>query len=258
MLIDTHTYLYDDAFDNDRHETVCRAINSGVDMMILPNIDIPSIEKMKALHNEFPENTRMAIGLHPTEVGDDWEDAIDVIANELSANNAEYVAVGEIGVDLYWEQIREQEQMMAFERQARMASDSSLPIIIHSRNALPQTLEVLRSLPSIPKCIFHSFGGNANDVRQIERTVPDCVFGINGVVTFKNSGLRDVLPTIGIDRILLETDSPYLTPVPYRGKRNESCYLTYIARTIADSLDIDIQKVAEITSATAKNIFRIN
>ncbi|MDE6311881.1 MAG: TatD family hydrolase [Muribaculaceae bacterium] len=260
MLTDTHTHLYDSAFANEGTngpaDAVRRALNAGVDRLVFPNVDLTTIEPMKRLAAQFPQNITMAIGLHPTEVNpESLEDDIERIQKELSGET-NYVAVGEVGMDLYWSKEYEDAQKQAFDRQCTMAENAGLPVIIHCREALEQTLEVLKSHPNA-RVVFHSFGGSVEDVRKIRALIPDAYFGINGIVTFKNSGLREVLPEIGINRILLETDSPYLAPVPKRGKRNESAYLKYIAECVAGALELTCEEVADRTSKNASEFLGI-
>lgn len=257
MLIDTHTHIYDYAFRDDMSQAITRAIDSGIEVMIFPNIDLESIGPMKTLHSMFPNNTWMAMGLHPTEIKETWEKDLDIVISELRSNLDNYIAIGEVGIDLYWDKSMVSQQMDAFGIQAEIASELDLPVIIHCRDGLNETLQVLSGLDRLPRTIFHSFGGTRDDVDRILALAPDSVFGINGIVTFKNSGLSDTIPHIGLDRIILETDSPYLAPVPHRGKRNESSYLTLIAAKVAEILNVDIKTVADVTSATAKSIFSI-
>ena len=251
-LIDTHTHLYLPEFDSDRTEVMTRAINAGVAQMILPNVDCTTIAPMRRLHEQYPDITHMAMGLHPTEVGERWRDDIKIIATQLKTDD--FVAVGEIGIDLYWDKTYITQQMEAFEMQVEWAAEAGLPVIIHCREGLDQTLEVLDGFRGRVSGVFHSFGGNADDVERI-RQRGDFYFGINGIVTFKNSKLRDVLPAIGAERILLETDAPYLAPVPYRGKRNETAYVAETARMIADALSLDLEEIADVTTCNAKKLF---
>lgn len=251
-LIDTHTHLYLPEFDSDRTEVMTRAINAGVAQMILPNVDCTTIAPMRRLHEQYPDITHMAMGLHPTEVGERWRDDIKTIATQLKTDD--FVAVGEIGIDLYWDKTYITQQMEAFEMQVGWAAEAGLPVIIHCRDGLEQTLEVLDGFRGRVSGVFHSFGGNADDVERI-RQRGDFYFGINGIVTFKNSKLRDVLPAIGAERILLETDAPYLAPVPYRGKRNETAYVAETARMIADALSLDLEEIADVTTGNAKKLF---
>lgn len=211
---------------------------------------------MKNLAGKFPGRITMAMGLHPTELTDNPDAALDIIDEELERHPGLYHAVGEIGIDLYWEPENRDRQMAAFDRQCRLALRHDLPIIIHCRDGLDETLEVLSGLPSMPRGVFHSFGGTAYDIDRIRR-IGDFHFGINGILTFKNSTLPDVLPAIGIDRILLETDSPYLAPVPYRGRRNQSAYLPAIAAAVAAGLNLPPETVASTTSTNTRRLFNI-
>jgi len=255
-LIDTHTHLYLPEFGDESGavEAIDRAVEAGVSHLIFPNVDLTTVEPMCSLHARRPDVTSVAMGLHPTEVGEDWHDKLAEIKGEFQRGD-KFVAVGEIGIDLYWDRTFAEQQMLVLEEQLRWAADLELPVIIHCREGLPQALEVLQAFPQM-RGVMHSFGGSVMDVEAVRRTV-DFYFGINGIVTFKNSTLRTVLPAIGVDRMLLETDSPYLAPVPHRGKRNESSYLPYIAAHVADSMGLDINKVALATSANATHLFNI-
>ena len=257
MLIDTHTHLYLPEFDIDGggEAAVRRALDAGVEHMIFPNVDLTSIEPMRLLHAKFPESTSMAMGLHPTEVGESWRDDLAKVEEELRSHRHDYVAVGEIGIDLYWDKTFAEQQMQVLERQIQWAQEMNLPVIIHCREGLDQTLEVLQEFGS-SRGVMHSFGGTPEDVERI-RSVVDYHFGINGIVTFKNSKLRDTLPAITLDRLLLETDSPYLAPVPHRGKRNESAYIVATASVVAQALGVAPQDVAAATSANARGLFGI-
>ena len=257
MLIDTHTHLYLEEFPDGGSEAVKRAIEAGVGHMIFPNVSVSTIEPMQALHRSFPEVTSMAMGLHPTEVEADFASQLDLVESHL-ADAAGYVAVGEIGMDLYWEQKFRSEQMEALNRQLDWAEKLSLPVIIHCREALAPTLEVLESHRGV-RGVFHSFGGSESDVEEIRRRIGDhFYFGINGILTFKNSSLKSVLPAITPDRILLETDSPYLAPVPHRGKRNESAYMIHTAAVAADALGLTKEALAAVTTANASELFKLS
>lgn len=256
MFTDTHTHLYDRSFGNECAEAVRRALAAGVQRMILPNVDLNTIEPMKALANLFPENLWCAMGIHPTDIDSEkWEEQLDIVHSELRLGK--YIAVGEVGMDLYWEKEREILQMECFERQCSFAREFSLPVIIHCREALPQTLEVLSGFKDL-RAVFHCFGGTQEDVRNIRQILPEAFFGINGIVTFKNSGLTTVLPAIGQEKIVLETDSPYLAPVPYRGKRNESSYLPIIAKSVGDSLGMSVESIEHETTLNAEILFSFN
>lgn len=254
-MIDTHTHLYLEEFAPEHGAAVERAIAAGVSTMIFPNVDASTLQPMRQLHARYPHNTFMAIGHHPTEVnGDDIDTQLKYVADELANRPDEYVAIGEIGIDLYWDKQYREQQMEVLRRQMAMAAERFLPVIIHCRDGLDEVLEVIDSLDKVPAGVFHSFGGTAEDVERI-RSRGDFCFGINGIVTFKNSRLREVLPTIGADRILLETDSPYLAPVPHRGKRNESAYLIHTAGYVASTLGITTEALEEITTASARTLF---
>lgn len=255
-FIDTHTHLYLDDFSDDANAAVARAQEEGVNRMIFPNVGLDTIEPMKRLHSQNPESTFMAMGLHPTEITTDWEATLDEIRKELFSSN-EYHAVGEIGMDLYWDATFERQQMLAFDRQLTWAEQLNLSVIIHCRNAMPQTLEVLEAHRNL-QCVFHCFGGSADDIREIRNRIGDHpYFGIGGIVTFKNSSLRQLLPEITSSKILLETDSPYLAPVPHRGKRNESSYIPFIAETAANALQVPNDELARITTASAASFFKL-
>lgn len=257
-MIDTHTHLYLDDFDPDRGAAVERAISAGVGTMIFPNVDLGTLSPMRELHARYPMATRMAIGLHPTEVNDEPVDAqLKFVADELASHPSDYVAIGEIGIDLYWDKQYRDRQMEVLACQMKMAADRDLPVIIHCRDGLDEVLEVIDGLEKKPRGVFHSFGGTVADVERIRRR-GDFYFGINGIVTFKNSKLREVLPEIGVERILLETDAPYLAPVPMRGKRNESAYMIHTAGYVADTLGITPQALDEITTASARNLFGLS
>lgn len=251
-MIDTHTHLYLPDFHEGGAPAVRRALGAGVRQMVFPNVDLGTIAPMNALAAEFPGVVFTALGLHPTEVGDSWRDDLDVIAAGFAAGHR-HGAVGEVGIDLYWDDTAREAQIKAFDAQVDMACRLDLPLIIHCRKGLAETLEVLSSHPGA-RAVFHSFGGTADDVEAVRR-VGDFYFGINGIVTFKNSDLRRVLPEIGLDRMLLETDSPYLAPVPMRGRRNESAFLPYIAAHIAESLGCTVTDVDSATTAAARRLF---
>lgn len=254
-MTDTHTHIYFPEFEENIEDIMQKCREAGISKFILPNVDEESLPWLKKFHSRFPDTTFMAIGLHPTEVKENWEEVIDLVEKELETG--EYVAVGEAGIDLYWDQSMIEAQKEAFEKQIQLAEKFKLPVIIHSRNAFEETMEVIeKTNPSVP-LIFHSFTGNKNDVERIRKGC-NPYFGINGVVTYKNApDLREALSAIGIDRILLETDSPYLTPVPHRGKRNDSSYLVHIRDKIAESLSLPTEEVERITDKNASAVFGI-
>lgn len=264
-MIDTHAHLYMDSFSKDDPDgcsaAVDRAVKAGVDFMVLPSVDRESAAEVAALHATRRHQTFTAMGLHPTEVGEDWKQELDDIRNILSSTSP--VAIGEVGIDLYWDDSNLETQKEAFMAQLLLAFEENLPVIIHCRNGLEVCCECISNAREkigcgdFPALVFHSFTGSVDDVRRI-RKICDPYFGINGVVTFKNAGtLPEAVKEIGIDRILLETDSPYLAPVPKRGRRNESSYLPYINNKIAEILGITDEEVNRKTTRNAKQFFRI-
>jgi TatD DNase family protein len=253
-IIDTHTHLYLEEFDPEPGDAVRRALDAGVHHMIFPNVGVDTIEQMTALHSQFPQVTSMAMGLHPTEIGEGAEDRWECIYENLIKDPGRWVAVGEIGMDLYWDKTFESRQMQLFDTQLSVAESLGLPVIIHCREALDQTLEVMEAHPAV-RGVFHSFGGSEADVERIRNRAGDFYFGINGIVTFKNSTLRNILPAITPQRIVLETDAPYLAPVPMRGKRNESAFIVHTAGVVAQALGIKAEALADVTTANACNLF---
>ena len=255
-MIDSHTHIYMEEFDTDRNEVMHRAVAAGVGAMILPNVDLDSID---ALHNtvaQYPNLCHAAMGLHPTSVTPQYSEQLAAIRPLFDTHN--YCAVGEIGIDLYWDKTYRTEQCIAFAEQIRWAQELSLPIIIHCREALDTTIEVLKQFPyNSVRGVFHSFTGTPEQVATIRREVGDFYFGINGIVTFKNARLDDLVTAIGIDRILLETDAPYLAPTPHRGKRNEPAYTPYMAARIAQILGISIEEVDQATTSNTHTLFNL-
>ena len=254
-FVDTHTHLYDEAFEDGGVGAVERAIAAGVTRMVIPATRVEDVPAIEALVGRFPGKVFAAYGLHPTELPDNAMASVDEMFRMLDAGGG--VAVGEIGIDLYWDKSRREEQMQVFEAQCRGALERDLPVIIHCREGLEETLEVLSGFDRKPRGVFHCFTGTREDVGRI-RELGDFYFGIGGVVTFKKSTLPEVLPEIGLERILLETDSPYLAPVPYRGKRNESSYIPLIAARVAEAMGVDVGEVARVTSASACALFGLH
>ena len=255
-MIDSHSHIYLEEFDADRSDVVARARQAGVRHLVLPNVDLDTVEPMMALHRAFPAYTSVAMGLHPTSGGENFRR--DLAAVKAIFDRGGFVAVGEVGIDLYWDKTYRNEQIEVFDEQLRWAERTGLPVIIHCREGLDEILWTFDNYGgTLPKCVFHSFGGTVDDVEAIRRR-GDFLFGINGIVTFKNSKLGDVLPAIGLDRILLETDCPYLTPVPFRGRRNESAYIPHIAAKIAELLGTTIDEVSAQTDANAQRFFDID
>ena len=255
MFIDSHTHLYLDAFDNDRDETIQRAIDAGVTRMLLPNIDSSSLDLLFSLTRQFPENCFPMLGLHPTSVKDNYIEELKNIEAALGKRN--FFAIGETGIDLYWDKTFLKEQEVVFSTQIRWAMELDLPLVIHARDSFREIFHVLDSSggPEL-KGVFHSFTGDHSELEQALSY--GFMIGINGIVTFKNSKLGDVVSHIPLDKLLLETDAPFLAPVPFRGKRNESSYLVETARKVSEIYNLSIDEIANITSTNAELLFRLN
>lgn len=234
-------------------EAVKNSIEAGVTHLVLPCVDLSSLKEMNELQSNFPDHIRLALGLHPTELTDDWQKHLDIMESLLPGD---FCAIGEIGIDLYHDASRREDQKRAFAQQINWAIEYDLPVIIHCREGLDDTLEVLSTFGnSLPRLIFHSFTGGPVDVRRI-RKICDPWFGVNGVVTFKNASLlREALPEIGLDRILLETDSPWLSPAPKRGQLNESARIVFIRDKVAEVLGVSSEEVERATDASASSLF---
>lgn len=255
-MVDSHTHLYlKEYFPDGGFEATERAIKAGVNRLVLPNIDMESADALLKLHEAFPQNTFVAAGLHPTEVKADWKATLREILDRFS--DEKFVAIGEIGIDLHWEQDYLHRQMDAFGEQLEMAKSTDIPAIIHSRDALMPTLEVLAHFAAEPpKLIFHSYSYSAPDAGRILDLLPESMFGFNGVITFKNaSEVREAARFVGIHRILSETDSPFLTPVPHRGKTNESAYIPYIVDAIGAATSTPSEEAREIIDCNSERIF---
>lgn len=254
LFIDTHTHLFLSEFDDDRRETMQRAVDAGITKLFMPNVDTSTIQALNNACNEFHEQCFPMMGLHPSSVTRNYKNDLEIIKQQF--NERKYYAVGEIGIDLYWEKTYKQQQINAFTEQVQWAEQVGLPIVIHSRNALSDIFEILDSLQiSTLTGIFHCFGGSVEEAqRAIEMGFK---IGIGGVVTFKNAGMQKVVANIDLEHIVLETDSPYLAPVPKRGKRNESAYIPYITQKVADIKQTSLDNVAEITTKNALKVFNL-
>lgn len=252
-MIDTHAHLYCEEFDTDRQAVASRAIDAGVSHVIMPNENLESLNRQRRMHAMWPKFCSMTIGLHPEEIKEDFEQQLSLMEQQLSSE--QWVAVGEIGIDLYWDDTRRDEQMRALDTQLHWCKRLGVPFIIHCRKGLHECLSVLRNFGEpLPKGVFHCFEGTAEDIRQI-LALGDFYFGVGGIATFKRSDVPQLLPVMGIDRIVLETDSPYLAPVPRRGTRNESSNIPLIAACIASHMVLSVQQVAEATTANAHALF---
>lgn len=252
-MIDTHSHIYDSDFDSDRDEVIARAMEVGVERVLLANVDTSTIESMLQCHKQYPNFTSMAMGLHPTSVKEDWQTELRNIEDALRAGN-KYVSVGEIGLDLYWDKTFALEQEKVLEQQLDWAIALDLPVILHIRKAHAETFKVLSKFKGKPlRGVFHCFGGGVEEAKKAVDM--GFLLGIGGVVTYKNSNLGEIIQPIGINNILLETDAPYLSPVPNRGKRNEPSNLVYICNQLSSIFQINSQKVDEITTKNARELF---
>ena len=252
QFIDTHTHLYLPEFDDDRDSSVERAINKGVEKMLLPNIDVNSIDTMMSSVERYKGRCFPMLGLHPTSVKDDYAAQIEKMENLFSVNK--FIAIGEIGIDLYWDKTYINEQIQAFKKQISFAATNNLPVVIHARDSFPEIFSALEELSENIKGIFHAFSGTSEYAQKAINM--GFKLGVGGIVTFKNSGLEKVLQNVTPHDIVLETDSPYLAPVPFRGKRNESTYLTIINKKISDIYGIEEEKMAEITYQNSVELFK--
>ena len=256
-LIDTHLHLYDEAFDADREEVVERMRQAGVVKCIMPAIDKDSFGRQSSVSSAYRNFLWQAIGLHPTSVNENWEDELQFVRDELEKRRDNYVAIGEIGLDGYWSKDFMEEQKTVFKEQLLLAKEHSLPVIIHLREATEELFEVLDSPGAAPRRgVFHAFSGSAERYRRLKK-YGDIKFGIGGVVTYKNAGVAVSLKSMPLEDLSLETDAPWLSPVPFRGKRNESSHLVEIAAKIAQIKEVAIEEVAETTSMNAERMFGI-
>jgi TatD DNase family protein len=254
IFTDSHAHLYSEQFNEGRTEMVQRAIDAGVSRLFMPNIDSQSINGMLALKEEFPDNCFPMMGLHPCSIAENYKEELKIVEDWLSKEK--FYAVGEIGIDLYWDRTFLAQQQKAFMQQVLWSYEYDLPIVIHCRDSFNEIYDCLQQVKSDKlKGIFHCFGGSLEQAQQIIDL--GLYIGIGGVVTFKNGGLADVVKNLPLDKLVLETDAPYLTPAPFRGKRNESNYLTYVASKIATIQNIPIKTVAEITTQNTKDIFGV-
>ena len=253
-LIDTHTHIYDHQFSLDRNETVQRALDAGVKMMLLPNVDASTIAPMLELHEQYPDCTRMMMGLQPEEVKDDYKQVLSLMDKELERGI--YVGVGEVGLDFYWDSTFEKEQLDAFDTQLDWAKQLGLPLSIHCRNAFDKMVRILEHKQDGGlRGIMHCFAGTEEEAKAYLEL--GFHLGLGGVTTYKNCGVKDYLPNLPLDRIVLETDAPYLAPVPCRGKRNEPAFLVHSAQKIAEILQMPLEDFATATTANVKDLFQL-
>ena len=254
MLIDTHSHLFLEEFAEDLETVIERAQIAGVSHIFMPNIDSTTIESLLGVCSRYDNYCFPMIGLHPTSVNENYHSELDVVLRELKSDK-KYVAIGEVGMDLYWDKTYEKEQAAVLSKQLEWALDFNLPVVIHCRNAFDSICEVLRKFSgSSLRGIFHSFAGTAAEAMYLMGHF-DFLLGINGIVTFKKSTIPDVLKVIPLEKIVLETDSPYLAPVPCRGRRNESANVKYVLLKVAEIYGKTPEEVAKITSESALKVF---
>ncbi len=252
MIIDTHIHLYAEEFDADREQLISKAIKNNIQKFYLPNVDSESIERMHDLEKKYPDNCFAMMGLHPCSVKANVEDELLIVEQYLAKRK--YAAIGEIGIDLYWDKTFINQQIDAFKKQIQWALDYDYAIIIHCRDAFNEVYDVLKSFQKLPKGIFHCFSGNIEQANKII-DLKNFKLGIGGVVTFKNSGLDKVVQEIALEYLVLETDAPYLAPIPHRGKRNEPGFILEVAKKIAEVKQISMLEVEEVTEKNAEFIF---
>lgn len=256
QLIDTHTHLYEAQFNEDRNSMIQRALEQQVQKMIIPNVDSTTIQPMLDLAQQYPNNIFAMMGLHPCYVKPEtYKTELAIVEKNLFQSNEKYVAIGEIGIDLYWDKSTLDIQKEAFEIQCDWALALNLPIAIHSRDSTYVLVEILKKRKQNPKGVFHCFTGSLEEANEIIKL--GFYLGIGGVATYKNTHLRETLKNISLDKIVLETDAPYLPPVPYRGKRNESAYIKIVAETLCTVYEKSFDEIAQITTSNAENLFNI-
>ena len=253
-IVDTHTHLYLEQFKEDIDKVISRAKENGVKKFVFPAIDSSHFQDMHNLKNKYPENIYLMTGLHPTDVKENYKDELNFVMKTLKNHN--YIAVGEIGIDLYWDKSLLKQQQEAFRFQIRFAIKNDLPIVIHCREAFDEIFEIL----SEENCetlrgVFHCFTGDLNQAKKAVSL--GFLLGIGGVVTFKNGGIDKFLNKIDLKHIVLETDSPYLAPAPFRGKRNESSYIIYVLEKLSELYKIPKEEIALVTTNNAKKMFSL-
>ena len=257
FLIDTHTHLYLPEFDTDRDAVMERAIDNGISKILLPNIDVSTISPMMDMCDRYPEYCFPMMGLHPGSVSPSHQNELEKIKTTFNTTTTPFIAVGEVGIDLYWDQTYIKEQTDVFRTQVQWSLDMDLPLVIHSRDSFDQIYCVLQEFKGASlKGVFHSFTGNLDQAKKVLEI--GFYIGINGIITFKNSGLAELVGHIGLDHVLLETDAPYLTPAPHRGKRNESSYLVHIAHKIAELTRSSQDQAIRQTTQNAMDLFKLN
>lgn len=258
-MIDTHSHIYSEEFDSDRDQALQRAWDAGVELLLLPDIDSESRDRMLSLAAQHPERCKAMAGLHPTSVNDNprWREELDMVERLLHEPPTHFVGVGEIGLDLYWSSDYYKEQREVLHAQIELALEHNLPVAIHTRSAYREMLDAIATYRGRGlRGVFHAYADDCDTAQKLS-SMGDFVFGIGGVVTFKNSGLDKVVANLPLELLVLETDCPYLTPAPHRGKRNESAYVEFVCHKIAEIYAINSDKVAQQTTENAKRIFAL-
>ncbi len=256
-MTDTHSHIYATEFDEDRDAVVERALQAGVDKILLPNINEESIAPMLALCSQYPELCFPMMGLHPEDVKEDYQDVLLRMHALLEEECNPYIAVGEVGLDFYWDTTYREQQMDAFSQQVEWAAALGLPLVIHSRNAHRELVDVMNAYRDRPlRGIFHCFCGTLDEARELLR-FEGFVLGIGGVLTYKKSTLPEVVRELPLERMVLETDSPYLAPIPHRGRRNESAYIVHILERMAQEKGLSMEHISAVTDETVRSIFSL-
>ncbi len=252
MLIDTHAHIYSDNFSDDLNETITRAKEAGIERIYMPNIDSGSVESMMAVEREFPDYCFSMMGLHPCSVNESYREELKIVEDWLTSRP--FKAVGEIGTDLYWDKTYQKEQEFAFNYQVDLALEHRLPIVIHCRESIDLTIDLVsKKQNGTLRGIFHCFTGNFAQAKKIIDL--GFLLGIGGVITFKNSGLDQIIENVDLNHLVLETDSPYLAPTPNRGKRNEPSFIVQVAKKLADVYNVNASDIANITGKNALKLF---
>ncbi len=253
-ITDSHAHIFTSEFKDDIDQVIVNAASANVYKICMPNIDEDSIEPMLALHKKFPDICYPMMGLHPSSVTKDYEKQLETIRRYLDESDI-YIAVGEIGIDLYWDTSLKDEQIEAFKIQAGWAIEKNLPIVIHSRESIDLLIEILEEMSEEKlRGVFHCFTGTAEQAHRIQEM--GFYLGIGGILTFKNSSIKEIIPELDPSRILLETDSPYLAPIPKRGKRNEPAYTMYIAEKLAEIMEKSVEEIADITYRNTEKFYK--
>lgn len=256
-FIDTHTHLDGAEFDDDRDEVIARAKAAGVSKVFIPAIDLPSVDRVVEVCEKYKGFAYPMIGLHPEEVKADWREVLAQMLPKLEQRDNLFIAIGEVGLDFYWSREFRQEQLEAFEEQVRWSVKYRLPLMIHCRKGQQEMVKILRRYEDeLPGGVFHCFTGNEKEAAEL-LSFDRFVLGIGGVLTFKKSHLPEILPHIPLDRIVLETDSPYMAPVPMRGKRNESAFVRYVLSRMAECYGISEEQIAEATTQNVERVFKL-